>query len=291
LAPLLPTCSSDALGELWKGLFAEGRSDLMSEESFKEAAETIRNDLRMKTFPVAVKFLKDKEPFPEKTRQPSVAMGKRITICQGVTMARNYGWMVGLTREDLICVPAAIAFGFSESSDPSDSLAGLFAEVTFSSSREAADCETASMSHFKKGEIDAIVMAPLEKAPFDPDVVLFYGNPAQMMRFAQSWSYVTGKRVSGEFGGKVECDEYLITPFKTQSPRIVIPGNGERIFAGTQDDEMAFALPGNSLMDLVKGLKEAGKAIGARYPVPPYMNYQPEFPKYYSKLGKELGVL
>lgn len=72
----------------------------------------------MKTFPVAVKFMKDKEPFPEKTRQPSVAMGKRITICQGVTMARNYGWMVGMTREDLICVPAAIAFGLSESSDP-----------------------------------------------------------------------------------------------------------------------------------------------------------------------------
>jgi uncharacterized protein (DUF169 family) len=262
----------------------------MSNGSFKEDAQFIYNNLRMKTFPVAVKFLKEGEAFPEKTRRPSSALGKRVTICQGVTMARNYGWMVGMTQEDVICVPAAIAFGLSDSQDPPGSLAGLFIDVTFSSSREAAECETGSMSHFKKGEIMGVLFSPLEKAVFEPDIALFYGNPAQMMRFAQSWSYVTGERLTGQFGGKVECDEYLITPFKTQSPRLVLPGNGERIFAGTQDDEMVFALPIKSLPDLTKGLNEVGKVIGARYPVTPYMNYQPEFPKPYKEIGKELGV-
>ncbi len=28
-------------------------------------------------------------------------------------MVRIYGWTIGLTKEDLICVPAMIAFGFS----------------------------------------------------------------------------------------------------------------------------------------------------------------------------------
>jgi len=263
----------------------------MSEMDFREAARLIRDDLRLKTLPVAVKFLKDKSELPEKTRRPSVALGKRVAICQGVTMARNYGWTVGLAKEDVICVPAAIAFGFSESSDPPDSLARLFCEINFSSTEEFARKETSSMSRFENGEIEAIVLTPLEKASFEPDTIILYGNPAQVMRLTQAWSYMTGERVSGHFGGKVECDEYLIAPFKTLSPRVVIPGNGERIFAGTQDDEMAFAFPGKFLLELTKGLKEVGKAIGVRYPVTPYQNFQPEFPKAHKELGKQLGIL
>ncbi|MHC1742166.1 MAG: DUF169 domain-containing protein [Syntrophobacteraceae bacterium] len=263
----------------------------MSGEDFREAAQFIYNDLRLKTFPLAVRFLKEGEAFPEKTRQPTVALGKRIAICQGVTMARNYGWTVGLRKEDVICVPAAIVFGFSEAGDQAGAVTGLFTEINFSIDREHAAAETAGMSRFEKGEIEGILMAPLAKASFEPQLVLSYGNPAQMMRFAQAWSYMTGERVSGEFGGKVECDEYLITPFKTQSPRMVIPGNGERIFAAAQDDEMAFVLPAKSLMDLVKGLKEVGKAMGVRYPVTPYQNYQPDLPKAHKQLGKELGIL
>ena len=102
----------------------------MAGQSMAEAADIIRNNLRLKTFPVAVKFLKDQKDFPEKTRRPSVALGKRVAICQAVTMARIYGWTVGLTKEDIVCVPAAIAFGFSDSADSGASWEG-------SSAREA----------------------------------------------------------------------------------------------------------------------------------------------------------
>ena len=132
----------------------------MSDMNFREAAEFIRNDLRLKTSPVAAKFLKNKAELPDKTRRPSVALGKRIAICQGVTMARNYGWTVRLAKEDVICVPASIVFGFSNSSDPPASLAGLFCEINFSSAQDLARKETSSMCRFENGEIEAIVMAP-----------------------------------------------------------------------------------------------------------------------------------
>ena len=251
----------------------------MSDTDFREVADFFRNDLRLKTFPVAAKLLKDKAEMPEKTRRPSIALGKRVAICQGVTMAINYGWTMGLAKEDVICVPAAIVFGFSESSDPPASLAGLFCEIDFSRAEDLARKETSSMSRFENGEIEAIVLAPLERASFEPDTILMYGNPAQVMRLTQAWSYMAGERVPGHFGGKVECDEYLIAPFKTQSPRVVIPGQGERIFAGTQDEEVTFALPAKFLPELTRALKEVGKAIGARYPVTPYQNFQPDFPK------------
>jgi uncharacterized protein (DUF169 family) len=263
----------------------------MEPTNFKEIAEFISNNLRLKTFPVAVKFLKDKSAFPAKTRQPSVVLGKRVTICQGVTMARVYGWTVGFTREDLVCVPAMLAFGFSGAADPPETLANLFCEVDFAKDKEGAQREIASMSRLENSEYGAIVLSPLEKGLYDPDTVAIYGNPAQIMRLIQALVYEEKRRIVGNFGGKVECSEYLIAPFKTQSPRITIPGMGDRIFSMTQDDEMVFAIPGQILGELVQGLKDSGKKIGARYPVTFYQNFQPEFPKPYKDLGEELGIL
>lgn len=263
----------------------------MAGQNFMEASDFIRNTLRLKTFPVAVKFLKDKKDFPEKTRQPSVVLGKKVAICQAVTMARIYGWTVGLTKDDIICVPAAIAFGFSTSTDSAASLGKLFCEGSYSKSEDVGRKEAASITRAEKDEYEAILLSPLQRATFEPDTVAFYGNPAQLMRLVHAWTYREGQRVKGNFGGKVECTEYLLAPFKDQVPRIAIPGTGDRVFSMTQDDEMVFALPGRCLMALVQDLQEAGKKVGASYPVPVYLNFQPEFPKQFKELGKELGIL
>lgn len=262
----------------------------MSHHHFQEAAEFIRNDLRLKTFPVAVKFLKNTGEFPAKTRRPSEVLGKRVTICQGVTMARTYGWTVGLTREDLICVPAMITFGFSGAADPAQTLCRLFCEVDFSGDEQKGTAEVASMVRLENDECKALVLAPLQKGLFDPDTVAIYGNPAQVMRLVQALVFKEGRRIAGNFGGKVECSEYLIAPYKTRAPRIAMPGMGDRIFSMTQDDEMVFSFPGYLLEALVEGLKSAGKTIGARYPVTFYQNFEPEFPKPYKALAKELGL-
>jgi uncharacterized protein (DUF169 family) len=256
----------------------------------KDAAEFLSANLRLRTLPIGVKFLQSAGGFPEKTRQPSEFLGKRITICQAVTLARVYGWTMGLTQKDLICVPAMIAFGFTRAADQPATLGKLFCDVSFGPTVESTRTETASMSFLDNGAYPAIAMAPLEKELFEPDTVAVYGNPAQVMRMTQAWTYLEGHRVSGNFGGKVECTEYLISAFKTAAPRVAIPGNGDRIFSMTQDDEMVFSLPGSGVERLVEGLKEAGKKLGARYPITFYQNFQPEFPKVYKIMGEEVGA-
>ncbi|MBW1982198.1 MAG: DUF169 domain-containing protein [Deltaproteobacteria bacterium] len=262
----------------------------MADISYRDAAEFIRNDLRLKTLPVAVKFLGDDLEFPEKTRRPYQFLGKRITICQAVTMARLYGWTVGLTKEDIICVPALLAFGLSGAEDPGGSLTSLFCEINFHQDRAQAHSEVQSMSRFANNEFQALLLAPLGKGLFDPDVVACYGNPAQIMRLTQAWTFKRGNRVKGLLGGKVECSEYLIAPLKTESPRIAIPGMGDRIFSMTQDDEMVFSIPGRDLSDLLEGLQQAGNKIGARYPVTFYQNFEPVFPKQYKELAQQLEL-
>jgi uncharacterized protein (DUF169 family) len=111
------------------------------------------------------------------------------------------------------------------------------------------------------------------------------------MRAVQAWTYLKGIRVHGFFGGKVECSEYLISPFKKQEPRVAIPGMGDRVFSMTQDEEMVFAIPGRSLPELIEGLQVAGNKVGAMYPVPVFLNFEPQFPTLFTKLGQELGIL
>ena len=258
---------------------------------YQEAALQLKGALRLRTEPLGAAFLPDAAALPEKTRQPSQVFGKRVTICQGVTMARTYGWPVGLTPEDLICVPGMLAFGLAPEADPTQEMANLLCDVGFHPEAGSARKEVEDLTRFGPQEIGALYLAPLERLARDPDVVLVYGNPAQLMRLIHGAVFGLGERAHGDFGGKVECSSYLIGPYKTGQVRVVIPGMGDRIFSMTQDDELVVSFPARFLEGILKGLAEAGKKIGARYPITFYQNFQPEFPKPYQERAKKWGIL
>jgi uncharacterized protein (DUF169 family) len=207
-----------------------------------------------------------------------------------MTMARNYGWTMALTAEDVICVLASLAFGFTDAPDPAEEMSKSFLESNYKSDLNKAVCEVDQMSFLENGEYEALVMGPLHKISYSPDTVVLYGNPAQISRLLQAATFDAEERVEGLFGGKVECPEYLIRPLKIGKPRVVVPGPGDRIFSMTADDEMILAFHFSFMDRLILGLKESGKKVGARYPITIYQNFQPEFPKNYQELGKKLGL-
>jgi uncharacterized protein (DUF169 family) len=258
---------------------------------YKAAAVQLKETMRLKTEPFGVSFFKDPSSLPEKTRRPAKVFGKKVTICQGVTMARVYGWPIGLGQEDLVCVPGMLVFGFAPATDPIMELGQLFCEVGFHSGMGPALKEVEALPRFEPQEVGAIYLCPLERLTVDPEVVVVYGNPAQLMRLIQAATFSLGVRVTGEFGGKVECSSYLIAPYRTGEFRVVIPGMGDRIFSMTQDDEMVVAFPAKFLEELLVGLKEAGKKIGARYPITFYQNFTPAFPAPYEARAKKWGIL
>jgi len=262
----------------------------MEHIDYAQISEAVRDASRLKTLPLAVKFMESREAFPEKTRQPAKDLGKRVTICQAVSMARLYGWTIGLTKEDLICVPAMIAFGFSGAENIGNTLGELFCEVGFHPEASAADDEAEGICKLDNNEFPAILIAPLFKGLFEPDTVVFYGSPAQIMRLSQAVVHASGKRIVGSFGGKVECTEYLIAPFKTAAARIAIPGLGDRVFSATQDDELVLGISGELLLPMYRSLNVVGKKVGLRYPVPSYLNYQPEFPPMYKRMAEKLKL-
>jgi uncharacterized protein (DUF169 family) len=262
----------------------------MNTDEAKTAAEFIYRNLRLKTLPVAAAF-RDREPqWPEKVRRPSRNMGKRITLCQAMTLARTYGWTVGLTAEDIVCVPALIAFGHARGRHPGELLRDFFVRVGWSKDESCAEEEVSQMSFMPGGQAHALLLAPLAKMELPPDTAVIYGNPAQIMRLVHAWTYMTGHPVESKFSGKIECSEYLTAPYLNGQAKVILPGNGDRIMSGTQDEEMIFALPGEMLGFLGEGLERAGRSVGARYPVPFYQAFQPEFPEIFRELAEKAGL-
>jgi len=253
-------------------------------------AEFVYDNLRLKTFPVGVKFLKHREELPEKARRPALFLKKKITICQAMTMARIYGWRMGITRDDVICVLASLAFGFTSADDARKEMAESFFESMYKSDMEKTVKEVDQMAFLDRNEYEALLISPLQKMSVIPDTTILYGNPAQMSRILQAATFDREEKIHGLFGGKVECPEYLIRPLKTGEPRIIIPGPGDRIFSMTADDEMIFAMPLSYLDRFMWGLRESGKKAGARYPITFYQNFQPEFPAHYQALGAKYGI-
>ena len=255
-----------------------------------EKAQFVYNDLRLKTHLVGVKFLKEQKDLPDKARRPSLFLKKKITICQAMTMARNYGWQMGITADDVICVLASLAFGFTDSKDARKEMAESFFESNYKSSMGKTVSEVEQMCFLDSNEYQALLISPLHKISVIPDTIVLYGNPAQISRALQAITFDMEEKIQGLFGGKVECPEYLIRPLITGQPRIIVPGPGDRIFSMTSDDEMIIAMPVSFWDKFVLGLKESGKKIGAHYPITYYQNFQPEFPAHYQALGKKYGI-
>jgi len=258
---------------------------------YKAAGHQLKETLRLRTEPFGVTFLKEVANLPEGTRRPSQTFGKKVTICQGVTMARIYGWAVGLTRDDLLCVPGMLAFGFVPVADPILELGQLFCEVGFHPAVGPAIKEVEALPRFRPEEVAAIYLCPLEKLALDPEVVVVYGNPAQLMRLTQAVTFSLGKRVAGDFGGKVECSSYLIGPYRDGEVRVVIPGQGDRTFSMTQDEELVLSMPAGVLEGVLVGLKDAARKIGARYPITVYQNFSPAFLPPYRERAQKWGIM
>jgi uncharacterized protein (DUF169 family) len=246
-----------------------------------QKAEALNRLIRPLTFPIAVKLVKSVDEFPEKTRRPSRDMGFKTNVCIGMTMARKYGWTVGITADDNACLIAAYTYGWSEPEPGAKKALTDFLQVMkYSADENAAKATMEAMEQVKlsKGEYAGVVFSPLERTRIEPDLVMIFCNAAQLMRLVHGATQETGVAVQSIFSGRGgTCTEGVLQTCKTGQPKVVLPGNGDRVWAMVQDGEMAFTIPANRLDSVIKGL-EATHQTGIRYPIPVDIRHEPLFP-------------
>lgn len=193
------------------------------------------------TFPVAVRMVPPGEDLPERTKRPARDMDIQVTICQGVAFSRRYGWAVGIGNEDLNCPLAAAVFGFKPMLDymvEGHACYQMFTETLKGGEKTETETEKVPYQSYQY-----VLSAPLHRTAFEPDVVVVYGNAAQIMRLTVAALWKEGGRLTSSFSGRIDCADEILVPLRTQKPEVILPCNGDRVFAQTQDHEMAFAFP------------------------------------------------
>ena len=241
-----------------------------------ELSAAIEQYVRPETFPLAVRVLESGEELPERTRRPRADLGIQVSICQGVSMARRYGWTIAMAGEDLSCPIASVAFAFRK---PPDFYAeGRLAEGMYAKDRDAALRTEASVA---RAELSGTVLVgPLRTARFEPEVVAVYGNSAQVMRMVAAALFETGGSITSEFSARADCAEIVNRTRQTGRPQVILPCYGDRVFGQTQDHEIAFTLPWVDADAFARGLAGTHQG-GVRYPIPHYLRYTADYPETY----------
>jgi len=242
-------------------------------ESWKNIGKSLEEMLRPQTYPLAIKFVKDKSEFPEKTRYPT----QRLAVCQALTISRRYGWTMGITEQESGCPAANIAYGWSKIFDERK-MAQFLHGAGYASSEASANTIIENLDRLERDKYRGVVISPLTRTRIIPDVILVYGNPAQIMRMIQGAMYKEGKKVNSEIAGvTASCISGIIRTFNSDEFQVVIPGNGDRVFAATYDNEMMFTIPAAKAEEIIIGMKAQRVA---KYPIPMTLVMPPPFPEF-----------
>jgi uncharacterized protein (DUF169 family) len=251
----------------------------------KSIAEALEHYLRISTFPIGITMVAEESEIPEKARRPTAHFGHKYATCQAIAIARRYGWTLALDISDMACSLGVVVVGFAEPT-PTYSEGHLCAGFYTESAEAGAKSEEA-VDKLPAGSGRYLVVGPLRRFTELPDVVCIYGNSAQVMRCVQGALWKRGGALTSSFEGRIDCADIIATPQVTGECQVVLPCSGDRIFAQTEDWEMAFTIPRDRIEEVLEGLEGTHKA-GLRYPITSFLDYHGKFPPKYVEFLDEL---
>ena len=218
--------------------------------------------MRLKSFPVAFKLLEDKEAL---SQIPFIRrLGHKSTLCQLINLVRNFDWTVGADLDDFMSAMCPSIIGLTDIPDYMKD--GTFRSIVWTQSRADGKKYEGSIPRLPVGKYQALAMAPLVYNPFDPDIILIYANPAQMMLLINSLQFEEYEVMQFHCVGESSCSDAIARCYLNGKPALTIPCYGERRYGHAQDDELAIALPAEVMDKALRGM-EALYQRGIRYPV------------------------
>jgi len=228
--------------------------------NYAEAAETLKNYLKLSGSPVAFRFAPKKEDIPAGMQE----LDKTIRHCSMVGLARKEGRIFYSTAGKHECNGGAWALGLREITDSLKSGDFYFKLGKFESS---AACKRTidRVPHLSTLETYATLYAPLEKTPFDPQIVLLVANPWVMLKLAQSVLFRVGGRINAQFAGiQSVCSDACAQTYLNGQVNFSLGCDGSRKFSGIEDGEMVIGIPAELIPEIVESLKVVAAAPGSK---------------------------
>ena len=218
--------------------------------------------MRLTSFPVAFKMLEKKEdlekiPF---LRRPN----HKSTLCQLITLVRNFDWTVGADLGDFMNPTCPSIIGLADT--PELNRDGTFRSIVWVKTKEDGKRYEAAIPRLPLGKYEAVVMAPLVYNPFEPDMVLIYANPAQMMLLINSLQFEDYEVMEFFCVGETSCSDAIARCYLTGKPSLTIPCYGERRYGHARDEDLVMAIPAGMMEKALRGMEVLYRR-GIRYPI------------------------
>jgi uncharacterized protein (DUF169 family) len=230
-------------------------------------------------------MLTSEEEIPQDAKQPLRDYGASFTLCQALALGRRDGLTIVLDKHSQSCPIALAGLGFAR---PEAYLSGKYPLAPTNRPAEAQKKAAAAMPRFEFGKFRYILISPIRTASFEPDVIIFYGNGAQVMRMIQAAVFASGESLTSRSSGAGGCLLPIVEPIVEGQCKYSVPGNGERRLGLIADGELAFGMPRNRFEEVVRGLKlsHEGKQT---YPISPgYLKLEYKMPPPYVELREAL---
>jgi uncharacterized protein (DUF169 family) len=242
--------------------------------SLAKIDEAMSTYIKNQTYPLAVKMLHSEDEISQDAKRPLRDYGASFALCQAFALCRREGLTIVLDKESQSCPIALVGLGFVR---PDEYLSGKYALAPANQSMKARIRVAEAMPRFEYGKFKYILISPIQSASFDPDVILFYGNGAQVMRMIQAAVFASGESLTSKSTGAGGCLLTVVAPILEGVCKYTVPGNGERRLGLVADGELGFAMPKNRFEEVVSGLKLShdGKQT---YPISPgYLKFEYKF--------------
>jgi uncharacterized protein (DUF169 family) len=240
--------------------------------------------LRLKTFPIAIKFLAEEDDL--KRNKWVRQLDQPMMFCQLLSLVRAFDWTVGATAKSISPMCASIV-GLAET--PPEIEDGTFRSLVWCKTKEDGKKFESSVPRIPIGKHKAILMAPLVYDPFEPDMALVYANPAQMILIINALQFEGYERMQFYCVGESSCSDAIAQHYLTGKPSLTIPCYGERRYGHAQDDELVIALSPAHLVKIAGNLEELYKR-GIRYPISysgAQLNVMSNLPDTYKNMGEQ----
>ncbi|MDR0768262.1 MAG: DUF169 domain-containing protein [Methanosarcinales archaeon] len=226
----------------------------MNLEQMNAYGSELKSLLRLEGSPVAVKLI------PMGNEDEVIGrfekLGSQLRHCQITDHVRRTGEMFYTTLEEQQCKGGAAALGLTQLSDKVRSgefyCDGLRHFETIEAAKKTIDLITFLAPHSNS----IAIYGPLEKATFEPDVVIFICTPEQAMFLTQGWEYHDGGRIDAAFSGKQSvCSDAVAHVIKTGKPNVTIGCGGSRTYTKIMPSELLFSIPAQDIEKTVIGLR------------------------------------
>lgn len=244
--------------------------------NWAELSNELRHQFCIKTQPLGFKRF---EKADEIDQIPNLRrMTKFFTLCQMISQARRWGFTIGAKNTDPMFSHCARIHGLKEippgMQRPTRGLRWM-------SSWE--DEEKRFKAFPRIPYSGALVFAPLTTMAFEPDVIMIYGDPSQIIMIIQSIHRKQFERFEFACIGESSCADSLADCYLSRKPKVALPGFGERRLGQVSDEELVIALPPDYLAKAVEGFREL-LTKNVKYPIPfmgPDMSVRESFARSY----------